>query len=82
VYVTERCVLSLEREALTVVEVAPGIDLKRDVLDQAEMPLRVSPAVRRMDARLFRPEPMGLQLPARAALDRQRGGVNGRVVSA
>jgi propionate CoA-transferase len=62
VYVTERCVLRLEADGLTVVELAPGVDLERDVLQQAEIPLRVSPALRPMDARLFRPEPMGLAL--------------------
>jgi propionate CoA-transferase len=61
-YVTERCVLRLEPEGLTVVEVAPGVDLGRDVLGQAGIPLRVSPDVRIMDRRLFIDEPMGLQL--------------------
>lgn len=61
-YVTERCVLRLEAEGLTVVEIAPGIDLERDVLAQAGIPLRVSPSLQLMDARLFRPEPMGLTL--------------------
>src|ERR1700751_1907652 len=40
-YVTERCVIDLEDDALVVREIAPGIDLQRDVLDQAEVPLRV-----------------------------------------
>jgi acyl CoA:acetate/3-ketoacid CoA transferase len=61
-YITERCVLRLEAEGLTVVEIAPGIDLERDVLGQAEIPLRVSPALRQMDPRLFCEEPMGLTL--------------------
>jgi acyl CoA:acetate/3-ketoacid CoA transferase len=61
-YITERCVLRLEAEGLTVVEIAPGIDLERDVLGQAEIPLRVSPDLRQMDCRLFREEPMGLTL--------------------
>jgi propionate CoA-transferase len=61
-YVTERCVLRLEPEGLTVVEVAPGVDLERDVLGQAGIPLRVSPDVQIMDRRLFINEPMGLQL--------------------
>jgi len=63
IYVTERCVLRLEPDGLTVVEVAPGVDLARDVLEQADTPLRVSPNVRLMDRRLFIPEPMGLMLP-------------------
>jgi propionate CoA-transferase len=61
-YVTERAVIRLEPEGMTVIEVAPGIDLERDVLGQAEIPLRVSPELREMDARLFRPEPMGFEI--------------------
>jgi acyl CoA:acetate/3-ketoacid CoA transferase len=64
-FVTERCVLRLEEAGLTVVEIAPGIDLARDVLGQAEIPLRVSPDLRLMDRRLFREEPMGLTLKER-----------------
>jgi len=64
-YVTERCVIRLEPAGLTVLEIAPGLDLERDVLNQADVPLRVSPALREMDARLFRPGRMGLALPAR-----------------
>ena len=61
-YVTERCVLRLEREGLTIIELAPGVDLERDVLAQSEFPLRVSPALKPMDAALFRPETIGLKL--------------------
>jgi propionate CoA-transferase len=61
-YVTERCVIRLMPEGLTVTEIAPGIDLKRDVLAQSETPLRVSPDLREMDPRIFRPEPMELEL--------------------
>jgi acyl CoA:acetate/3-ketoacid CoA transferase len=64
-YVTERCVIRLEEGGLTVVEVAPGVDLAQDVLGQSDAPLRVSPDLRLMDARLFRPEPMGLALEPR-----------------
>ena len=59
-YVTERCVMRLTAEGLVVTEVAPGIDLARDVLGQAGTPLAVAKDLREMDAALFRPEPMGL----------------------
>jgi propionate CoA-transferase len=53
-YVTERCVFSLRPEGLELVEVAPGIDIERDIL--ALMDFR--PVIRRdprlMDARIFR----------------------------
>ena len=62
-YVTERCVMRLTTEGLEVTEIAPGADLERHVLAQSEVPLKVSPALRTMDERLFRPEPIGLELP-------------------
>lgn len=61
-YVTERCVLKLTAKGLMVTELAPGLDLERDVLAQAATPLLVSPDLKAMDARLFHPEPMGLSL--------------------
>jgi acyl CoA:acetate/3-ketoacid CoA transferase len=61
-YVTERCVIKLLPEGLTVTEIAPGVDLRKDVLEQAAIPLRVASDVKAMDARLFRPGPMGLAL--------------------
>jgi len=61
-YVTERCVLELRRDGVTVTEIAPGVDLGRDVLAQAEFPLVVARDLKVMDAALFRPEPFGLTL--------------------
>ncbi len=69
-YVTERCVIQLTEAGLTVIEIAPGVDLERDVLAKAEVPLLVSHDLRLMSAALFRPEPMGLILshkPSRIA---------------
>jgi propionate CoA-transferase len=59
-YVTERCVMKLTPDGLVVTEIAPGLDLARDVLARADTALKVAPDLREMDARLFRPEPMGL----------------------
>ena len=61
-YITERCVLELTPDGLVVTELAPGVDLERDVLAQAEFPLLVPAPPRRMDATLFRPGPIGLSL--------------------
>ncbi len=66
-YITERCVMSLEAEGVTVVEIAPGIDLERDILAQAGFPLRVSESLKLMAASLFDPEPFGLRLEPKAA---------------
>jgi acyl CoA:acetate/3-ketoacid CoA transferase len=54
--------LRLEPEGVTVVELAPGVDLKRDVLAQAEFPLRVAPELRTMDSALFHAPLIGLEL--------------------
>jgi propionate CoA-transferase len=59
-YITERCVMQLTGSGLEVTEIAPGIDLERDVLSQAATPLKVASDLREMDAALYRPEPIGL----------------------
>jgi propionate CoA-transferase len=71
VYVTERCVMRLTRDGVTVSEIAPGVDLQRDILGQASFPLLVDPALRTMDAALFRPAPIGLTLGREKAPTRE-----------
>lgn len=61
-YVTERCVMKLTNSGLEVVEIAPGVDLNRDVLEQADFPLRVATDLKTMDAAIFADAPMGLKL--------------------
>jgi len=59
-YVTERCVFRLGASGLTLTEVAPGIELERDIL--ARLPFK--PAIdgpREMDPAIFRPATMGLR---------------------
>ena len=60
-------VIDLADDGLVVREIAPGIDLQRDVLEQAEIPLRVAEDLRVMDAALFIDAPMGLRLKAEEA---------------
>jgi propionate CoA-transferase len=59
-YVTDRAVFRLTPEGIELLELAPGIELERDVLARIGFPVRVSPTLRPMDPRLFRPEPMRL----------------------
>ena len=61
-YVTERCVIRLEDDGLVITEVAAGLDLQRDILDQATTPLRIAPNLKVMDAALFHPAKIGLML--------------------
>jgi propionate CoA-transferase len=59
-YITERCVFRLTREGLELSEVAPGVDVERDILAKmAFKPIVRQP--REMDRRIFRSEPMGLR---------------------
>jgi len=77
-YVTERCVFELGPQGLRLTEVAPGIDVERDIL--AHMAFRPDIAeVRAMDPRIFRPKPMqlfaallDLQLTDRLSYDAER----------
>lgn len=61
-YITERCVIRLIDGYLTVTEIAPGIELERDILAQASGALHVSPDLKEMDRALFLDTPMGLAL--------------------
>jgi propionate CoA-transferase len=59
-YVTERCVFKLTPDGLELVEVAPGIDIERDILARMEFrPIVRNPAM--MDQRIFANGPMGLR---------------------
>jgi propionate CoA-transferase len=60
-YVTERCVFDLTQGGLELIEVAPGIDIERDILARMEFRpiIRRDPAV--MDRRIFANKPMGLR---------------------
>jgi propionate CoA-transferase len=59
-YVTERCVFKLTPDGLELVEVAPGIDIDRDILARMEFrPIVHNPVL--MDKRIFSTGPMGLR---------------------
>ena len=60
-YITERCVFKLVPEGLELVEIAPGVDLQKDILDQMDFTPVVKGEVKLMDARIFRPELMQLK---------------------
>jgi propionate CoA-transferase len=60
-FVTERCVFRLGPEAgLELVEVAPGIDIERDILSLMAFRPEVRSDPKPMDSRLFEPGPMRL----------------------
>ena len=59
IYVTERCVFQLTQGGLELIEVAPGIDIERDILAHMDFkPIVQKPLP--MDPRIFREDPMEL----------------------
>jgi propionate CoA-transferase len=59
-YVTERCVFRLTPDGLELVEIAPGIDMERDIMANMAFRPHVSPELKQMDSRLFQEETMEL----------------------
>lgn len=59
-YVTERCVFMLTPEGVELIEIAPGIDLEKDVLAHMEFKPIIN-NLRLMDERIFKLAPMGLK---------------------
>ncbi|MGZ3560139.1 MAG: acyl CoA:acetate/3-ketoacid CoA transferase, partial [Thermodesulfobacteriota bacterium] len=60
-YITERCVFSLTKEGMELIEVAPGIDIEKDILPLMDFKPIIREPLRLMDERIFRFEPMGLR---------------------
>jgi propionate CoA-transferase len=60
-YITERCVFRLCQEGLELIEIAPGIDLQRDILAQMDFAPVIKRPPRLMDARIFHDAPIGLR---------------------
>jgi propionate CoA-transferase len=60
-YITERCVFRLCAEGLELVEIAPGVDLQKDILERMDFTplMRGAPAL--MDARIFSDDPMKMR---------------------
>jgi propionate CoA-transferase len=60
-YVTERCVFTLTEEGVALMEVAPGIDVDRDILALMDFKPIITRTPILMDERIFKAEPMELK---------------------
>lgn len=60
-YITDRCVFRLTKDGLLLTEIAPGIDLKTQILDMMEFEPLIAPDLKVMDAALFAEAPIGLR---------------------
>ncbi len=60
-YITERCLFQLTPAGMELIEIAPGVDLQRDILAKMAFTPLIREPLLEMDGRIFRQEPMGLR---------------------
>lgn len=63
-FVTERAVFrrTASHDVIELIEIAPGVDLQKDILDQMEFEPVISPNLKQMDERIFRQGKMEIEL--------------------
>lgn len=62
-YVTERAVFTLKEDGLHLVEVAPGVDIERDIVAKMGFKPVIDKDLKQMDACIFTDAVMGFKLP-------------------
>jgi len=68
-YITERCVFELASGGIELVEVAPGVDVQRDILDQMDFEPLIPEEPKVMERGIFRAETMNLRQRPLLSLD-------------
>lgn len=58
-YITERAVFKLAGRSVKLIEIAPGIDINKDIIDQMEFKPLISDNIRQMDPAIFKKGMMG-----------------------
>jgi propionate CoA-transferase len=71
-FITERAVFRLTRAGIKLIEIAPGIDLQKDILDQMEFRPLIDDDLKPMDSRIFRDAPMRLDQPGSRPMSQMR----------
>lgn len=61
IYITERAVFKLSKDGVILTEIAPDINLERDILANMDFKPEISENLKIMDERIFRDEKMGLK---------------------
>jgi propionate CoA-transferase len=77
-FITERAVFELQEGVLTLIEIAPGVDLEKDILAQMEFMPRIAPNLKQMPAAIFQEKWGGL----RQFIETKQSRVNGAVAAA
>lgn len=60
VFITERAVFTLTEEGVVLTEAAPGVDVKKDIIDQMGFEPIISENLKQMDQRIFTDGVMGI----------------------
>ncbi|GFI62004.1 acetate CoA-transferase YdiF [Clostridiales bacterium] len=60
-YITERAVFELRKDGVYLIEAAPGVDIKTQIIDVMGFEPKTDEAVKTMDERIFKDEIMGLK---------------------
>lgn len=61
IYVTDLCVFELKRDGLELIEIAPGLDLQRDILPLIQFDVDIAADLKISDPMIYRPGRMGLR---------------------
>ena len=61
-YITERAVFKLTEEGMLLTEIAPGVDLEKDILGQMDFKPIIAKDLKTMDSKIFEDKPMGIKI--------------------